>query len=166
MWRIQAVSPFYRPLLWDEHCARSMFPSSLPAGQLKMWRLQDGAVLSQLIAVLTLNSSGEIQSCSVPWNLPLKLRQYLSLLVLHHSIFLLGRCWLADKLWPSQEKCSSWGITRLCGSVRNCQSRRIVPFPLGFCWSSRMFPLLLICCKVPPQHRRSPASIVSGFCTF
>lgn len=82
------------------------------------------------------------------------------------SIFLLCHCWLADKLWPSQEKFSSWGITKLRGSVRNCQSHRIVPVSLGFCWNPKMFPLLLICCKVPPQHRRSSASIVSGFCTL
>lgn len=30
----------------------------------------------------------------------------------------------------------------------------------------KMFPLLLICCKVPPQHQRSPVSIVSGVCTL
>lgn len=82
------------------------------------------------------------------------------------SIFLLCHCWLADKLSPSQEKCSSWGIIKLCGSVRNCQSHRIVPVFLGFCWSPKMLPLLLICCKIPPQHGRSPASIVSGFCTL
>lgn len=59
-----------------------------------------------------------------------------------------------------------WGITWLCWSARNCQSHRIVPVPLGFCWSLKMFPLLLICCKVPPQHQRSAVSIVSGVCTL
>lgn len=82
------------------------------------------------------------------------------------SVFLLCHCWLADKLCPSQEKFCSWGITQLCCSARNCQSHRIVPVPLGFCWSLKMFPLLLICCKVPPQHQRSAVSIVSGVCTL
>lgn len=127
MWRIQAVSPFNKPLLWDEHITWNMFTSSLPAGQMKMWRLQDSVVLSQLITILTVNSSGEIQSCSVPWNLNSKLKQHFFLLVFPCCIFLLCHCGLSDKLWLSQEKCSSWGITKMCGSARNCQSHRAVP---------------------------------------
>lgn len=64
---------------------------------------------------------------------------------------------------PSQGKCSSWGVPVLCASMRNWQSHKIVPVPLGFCSSPKMFPLLLICCKVPPQPLRLPASISAGF---
>lgn len=87
MWRIQAASAFNMPLRWFECCTWNMFPSFLSARQMKMWSLEDSAVLSQLITILTLNSSGEIQSCPVPWNLPSKLKQHSSLLVLHHSQF-------------------------------------------------------------------------------
>lgn len=121
--------------------------------------------MSQLITDPTLNSSEEIQGCSVPLKLSFRAEtEHLSLLVLLSlSVFLLCHCRLADKLCPPRGNAVPGGVPVLCASMRNWQSHKIVPVPLGFCSSPKMFPLLLICCKVPPQPLRLPASISAGF---
>lgn len=164
MWRIQTMSSFNMPLCWDECCTWNMFPSSLCGGQMKMWRLQDGAMLSQLIRSFTLNSSGEIQSSFVPWNLPLK---HFSLLVLHHSLFSCS----ATADWQTSSAPLRRNLTP--GGLRDCMEvwkiasltwkylffRDFAEFPRCFhyCWFAVRF-----------HHStwRSPASIVSGFCTL
>lgn len=132
------------------------------------WKHESKMVLRchSWLQFLMVNSSGEIQSVLFLKSSFGTETTFLPACSSLLSIFLLCHFWLADKLCPYKEKFCSRGITSLCWSVRNCQSHRVVPVPLGFCWSPKMFPLLLICCKVPPQHQRSPVSIVSGVCTL
>jgi len=93
--------------------------------------------------------------------------EHLSLHVLSLLCFLAVPLLTGRRVLPSQEKSSSRGALKLCGSMRKQQAHKIVPVPLRFCSCPGLLPLLLICCKVPRSTALKVACLCfTEFCTL